>query len=121
VKQYTVACREQVLRAIDAGLSRVEAADRFGMSVSTIGGWQRRRRGQGNLVPSRRPGRTPLIGPEEREALLAQIHAHPAATVAEHRDRWAEDHQVRVSIGTMFRALKSAGWQGREPGPRGGP
>ena len=113
VKQYTVACREQVVRAIDAGLTRTEAAQRFGMSVSSIGSWQRRQREEGHLAPAHRPGRRPLIGPEAREALQVQIETHPEATVAGHRALWEADHQVLVSIGTMYRALKSAGWCGR--------
>jgi len=120
MKQYTVAFREQVLRAIDAGQSRSDVAQRFGVSVSTIGSWQLRQRQQGDLTPSPRPGRPPRIGPEELEALRAQIRAHPTATVAEHRALWEDNQQVLVSVGTMYRALKGAGWsthqrRSREP------
>lgn len=110
MKQYTVDFREQVLRAIAAGESRTGVARRLGVSVSTIGSWQLRQRTQGNVAPSPRPGRPPRIGPEEHEVLLAQIHAHPAATVAEHRALWEANQRVRVSVGTMYRALRSAGW-----------
>ena len=110
MRQYTVAFREQVLRAIATGQSRSDAAQRFGVSVSTIGSWQRRQRESGSVAPSPRPGRPPRIGSEEHEALLAQIQAHPTATVAEHRALWEVNHQVRVSVGTMYRALKCAGW-----------
>jgi transposase len=110
MKQYAVAFREQVLDAIAAGQSRSDVAQRFGVSVSTIGCWQRRQRELGNVAPSPRPGRPPRIGPEEHEALLAQILAHPTATIAEHRALWETNRQVRVSVGTMYRALKCAGW-----------
>ncbi len=110
MKQYTIAFREQVLRAIAAGQSRSDVAQRFGVSVSTIGSWQRRQRESGNVAPSPRPGRPPRIGPEEHGALLTQVHTHPTATVAEHRALWEANRQVRVSVGTMYRALKCAGW-----------
>jgi transposase len=120
MKQYTVAFREQVLRAIDVGLSRSDVAQIFGVSASTIGSWQQRQRQQGNVTPSSRPGRPPRIGPEEHEVLLAQIRSHPMATVAEHRDLWEANQQVRVSVGTMHRALKSAGWRHRQRGSGSG-
>ena len=112
MKQYPVDRRQQVLRAIDAGLTLADAAVQFGVSPSTIGSWQRRQREQGCVTPSPRPGRPPRIGPAEHGVLLAQVHTHPEATVAEHRARWAADHRVRVSIGTMHRALKRVGWNG---------
>ena len=72
-------------------------AQRFGVSVSTIGSWQRRQRESGNVAPSPRPGRPPRIGPEEHGALLTQVHTHPTATVAEHRALWEANRQVRVT------------------------
>ena len=113
MKQYTVDCRQHVLRAIDAGLTRAEAAHRFGVSLSTIGSWQQRQRERGSVAPSPRLGRPPRFGPAEQAALLAQVQAHPEATVAEHRARWEADHRGRVSFGTMHRALKGVGWPGR--------
>jgi len=50
--------------------------------------------------------------------MRAQIHTYPTATVAEHRALWEASQRVRVSVGTMYRALKGAGWCYRPRRPR---
>jgi transposase len=108
MKQYSVDLRERLLRAIDAGLPQAEAARLFGVGTSTIKRW-RRRRERGDLAPTPRPGRPPRIGPAQHAALAAQVAAWPDATLAEHCDRWAQDHGARVSVATMSRLLQRLG------------
>jgi transposase len=110
MKQYSADLRERLLRAIDAGLSHAEAARLFGVGTSTIKRWKRQRRECGTVVPARRPGRTPLIGPELQTALEVQVRAAPDATLAEHCATWEQAHGVAVSEATMSRALRRIGW-----------
>jgi transposase len=109
MKQYSADFRGRLLRAIDAGLARAEAARRFGVDVSTIKRWQRRRRETGSPAPAPRSGRRPRIGPAEAPALVAQVVAHPDATLAAHCQRWEATTGVRVSEATMCRALARSG------------
>jgi transposase len=109
MKQYSVDLRERLLRAIDAGLPRAEAARLFGVGTSTIKRWRRQRRERGDLAPKPRPGRPPRVDPAQHAALTAQVAAYPDATLAEHCDAWAQASGVRVSVATMSRLLRRLG------------
>jgi transposase len=108
MKTYSVDLRERLLRAVDAGLPQAQASRLFGVGTSTIKRW-RRRRARGALAPTPKPGRPPRIGRDQWPALAAQVAAYPDATLAEHCDRWAQDHEERVSVATMSRLLRKLG------------
>ena len=110
MKQYSADLRERLLGAIDAGLPQAEAARLFGVGTSTIKRWRRRRRQTGTVAARPRPGRSRRIGPEAESALVAQVRATPDATLVEHCARWEETTGVQVSVATMSRALRRAGW-----------
>ena len=110
MKQYSADLRERLLGAIDAGLPQAEAARLFGVGLSTIKRWRRRRRETGGVVASPRPGRSRRIGQEAEPALVAQVRAAPDATLVEHCATWAAATGVAVSPATMSRALRRAGW-----------
>lgn len=98
--------REQVLSAIDAGLSRAAAARLFQVSISAIKRWQHRRRETGSPTRLPRPGRPSRIAPDQYAALHAQRLAYPTATVSQHCARWETAQGVRISRSTMWRALQ---------------
>ena len=110
MKQYPADVRDRLLRAIDAGLARAEAARLFGVSERTLQRWQRRRRETGTAAPAPRSGRPPRLGAAGSPALAAQLAAAPDATLAEHCDRWAATTGVRVSPATMGRAVRRLDW-----------
>lgn len=109
MKQYSVDLRERLLGAIDAGLSQAEAARLFGVGTSTISRWRQQRRDTGSLAPKPRGGRRPVIGPDQTAALHEQVARQPDATLAEHCARWAQAHEVAVSVATMSRAIRRLG------------
>src|SRR5215212_10381898 len=105
MQAYSKDLRIRVIDAVDRGIPRAEVAEQFMVSLRTIKRWLQRRRETGNLAESPRPGPPAhKIGPL-RAGLLAQLQAHPAATLAEHRALWAEAHGVQVSISTMSRGI----------------
>ncbi len=108
MKQYPADFRERLLRAIDAGLARAEAARLFGVSERTIQRWRARRRDTGGAAPKPRPGRPPRL--VASAALAAQLREAPDATLAQHCDRWEAGAGVRVSAATMSRAVRRLGW-----------
>jgi len=59
-KPYSIDLRERVVAAVEQdGLSRHEAASRFGVGVSTAINWVRRFRETGSVAPSRMGGYKP--------------------------------------------------------------
>jgi len=116
---YSVDLRSRILAAVDAGMSKSEAARVFAVSRSTIKRYAQQRRETGTLVPKARGGPRPMaIGPAEHEALRAQLEADPAATLAEHAATWEQTQGVRVSLWTMRRAILCLGWtRKKRPSP----
>ena len=109
MKQYPADFRDRLLRALDAGLTRTEAARTFGVTERTIRRWQQQRRTTGDVAHKPRLGRR-RIGPTAEPALRAQVAADPDATLAEHCVRWAAEQGTSLSRATMSRALVRLGW-----------
>ena len=109
MKQYPADFRDRLLRALDAGLARAEAARTFGVPERTMRRWQQRRRETGSVTATPRPGRRRQIGPPAEAALRRQVRQSPDATLAEHCARWAATQGVTVSVATMSRALTRLG------------
>jgi len=109
MKQYSTDLRERLCQARDAGLTRTEAVGLFGVSASSLSRWYRQHRRGAPVGPRPRPGRSPTIGPAARPALLAQVTAHPDATLTGHCARFAAEQGIRVSTATMSRHLAALG------------
>ena len=109
MKQYPADFRDRLLRALDAGLARAEAARTFGVPERTMRRWQQRRRETGTVTPQRRLGRRRHIGAEAEAVLRAHVRTYPDATLAEHYTPWAATQGVTVSTATMSRALARRG------------
>jgi transposase len=111
MQAYSKDLRIRVIDAVDRGMPRTEVADQFMVSLRTIKRWLQRRRLTGNWAESPRPGPPAhKLGPL-RAGLPAQLQAHPAATLEEHRALWAEAHGVQVSISAISRVmLRDLGW-----------
>ena len=101
--------RERVARAVAGGLSKAEAARRYGVGLSTVKRYVRQQAEEGHLRAKPLPGRAREIGAEGEAALRAQAAAHADATLAEHCERWAEARRARVSRATMSRSLARLG------------
>jgi transposase len=101
--------RERALAAVDDGHRVVDVAELYRVDASTIRRWRRQRTATGTHRARPRPGRTRLIGPGDEPALLAQVAAHPDATLAAHCALWQGTTGVVVSVPTMGRALQRLG------------
>jgi transposase len=109
---YSKDLRVRVLDAVDRGTPRRQAAGLFGVSLSTLKRWLRRRRDGKDLAPRPSPGRTPriLATTDQKRALWAQLEANDDATLERHCELWEERHGARVSVATMSRAVRKLGW-----------
>jgi transposase len=110
MRAYSYDLRTHLLRAVDTGTPKPEAARIFGVSTRTIERYQQRRRETGDVA--RRPiaGRRRHIGPMHEAALWAQLEQYPTATLAEHCARWQQAYGVRLSRATMSRQIHRIGW-----------
>jgi transposase len=110
---YSKDLRLRVLEAVDRGLARKEVASLFGVSLSTIKRYVKRRKEGKDLSPKPSPGRKRRIlsSAEEKRALWEQLKNNDEATLERHCQLWEEKHGVRVSVATMSRAIRNKlGW-----------
>jgi transposase len=110
---YSKDLRLRVLDAVDRGVPRKEVSNLFGVSLSTIKRYTKRRREGEDLAPKPSPGRRRriLAGSEEKRALWEQLEQNDEATLERHCELWEEKRGVRVSVATMSRAIRNKlGW-----------
>jgi transposase len=110
---YSKDLRVRVLDALDRGVPRKEVAGLFGVSLSTIKRYLKRRREGKDLQPKPSTGRRRriLASPQEKRALWEQLEENDEATLERHCQLWEQKRGVRVSIATMSRAIREKlGW-----------
>jgi putative transposase len=71
-KPYSMDLRERVVAAVRGGLSRRQAAARFGVSYSAAIGWMKRLRETGSVAPGRMGGHKPRKISGEHHAWLVE-------------------------------------------------
>ncbi len=81
MRAYSLDLRERVVRAVDQGHPRSEIVKLLGMSSATIKRYLKRRRETGHLHQRPIPGRPPQKRIPLCEGLVAQLEAHPDATL----------------------------------------
>lgn len=110
MKAYSHDLRERVIRQWEAGKSQAELVSLFAVSVGSIKRWIRQYRTTGSLAPKVRQQWPRTIGPEDHDALRAQVAQFADATLEQHVAVWAQTQGVHVSTSTMWRALTAIGW-----------
>ncbi|MDQ2788114.1 MAG: helix-turn-helix domain-containing protein [Chloroflexota bacterium] len=110
MKAYSPDLRQRILVAVQAGNAKSAVARRFCVERSTVRRYVREWERTGSLAAKPIPGATPAIAPAQYPALLAQRQAMSDATLERHCDQWEREQGVRVSISTMSRAQRRAGW-----------
>ena len=110
MRAYSVDLRARIVRAVENGMSKAEAARRYEVGLSTVKRYVRRRAAGGTLRPGVSTGRPRALDGAAAAALRAQVMAHPDATLAEQRRRWTAAGGAAVSAATLGRALLRAGW-----------
>jgi transposase len=116
MRAYSTDLRERIVQAVRNGQSQPAAAQTFGVGSATVKRYLAQYRRTGSLAPRRPPGPLPRIRPSAHPALRAQLAAAPAATLAEHCATWEQTQGVRVSVPTMYRAIRAVNWT-RKKGP----
>jgi transposase len=110
---YSKDLRLRVLDAVDRGLPRRRISELFGVSLSTIKRYVRRRRQGENLEPKPSTGRKRriLATSEQKRDLWEQLEENDEATLERYCELWEQKTGVRVSSATMSRAIREKlGW-----------
>ena len=105
-KPLPIDLRRNIVAAVDGGLSRREAAARFGVSVSSATRWTSQAKATGSLLPSpmggdRRSGRISACSP----LILQAVQRQPDITLTQLQTLLA-DQGLRFSVSTIWRCLK---------------
>jgi transposase len=109
---YSKDLRLKTLAAIDRGIPRKEVAELFGVSLSTIKRWLKRRHQTGGVETMKIPGRPSVKGEALREWLPQQLKSNPDLTLREHCVAFEDESGVEVSKAPMSRniARLPGGW-----------
>jgi transposase len=110
MRAYTQELRQQVLRAVDEGISGVEIIERFQVSRATIKRYLKQRRETGNVLPRPIPGRPPRKKAALQLGVQELLEAHPEASQREYCQWWEAEHGMPVSRASMSRAIHVLGW-----------
>src|SRR5215208_4838080 len=111
MRGYSLDLRLKVLAAVDRGIPRKEVVRTLGVSRPTLERYLSLRRQIGEIGPPRTPGRTPFGAPtEERTALWGPLEGNDYAARERHCELWERGQGDRVSVPTMWRAVRKLGW-----------
>jgi len=114
MKGYPLELRLKVLAAVDRGISRKEVIRTFGIAMPTLERWVRLRKPTGDIGPPRPSGRKPSIAAtDERSALWRQLVENDDASLKRHCELWEREQGDRISVPTMWRAVRRLGWKKR--------
>ena len=102
--------RERLVAAVDGGLSRRAAAERFGVAVSTAVKWMDGWRRTGDVRPHPQGGDKRSYRIEAHAAeILALIEERPDITLSELAAHLFEAHGLKVAESTVWRLLDRHG------------
>lgn len=109
-KPLSIDLRERLISAVDGGMSRRAAAERFGVAASTAIKWVERWRRTGDVRPRPQGGDYRSHRMEAHaEEILALIEETPDITLAEIAAHLDETHGLKVAQSTVWRLLDRHG------------
>ena len=108
-KALSVDLRVRVLKAVAAGASHREVADRFGVSAASVSRWRKLKREQGSPSPLALGGdRRSGAMERQADAILAIVAANRDITLIEIRSALAE-REVEASVAGLWRFFRRHG------------
>jgi transposase len=110
MKAYSQDLRARIVRAVENGMPKAEAARVYQVGLSTVKRYLVQWRREHRLGHKVSPGRPAHIHPTQYPALEAQVRATPDATLAEHCTAWEAAQGVRLSVSAMQRTLARLDW-----------
>ena len=106
-RAYSMDLRERVVEAVLSGSTVREAAARFGVAVSTVVKWSRRKRTTGNVAAKKVGGhRRPILRERARVFIIRRIQEKPDLTVRALQAELATQG-LKISHDTVWKCLKA--------------
>ena len=110
MKPYSEDLRTRIVKAVEEGMSKSEAARLFGVSLSSVKRYARLASQGESLSPRKGGGRPPKADEATRKLLEEDIRKRPAATVSERRRFLMSFAGKSLSEPTLRRLLKRMGF-----------
>ena len=110
MRAYSVDLRERIIKKWRAGNSKIGIARLLDVSLNTVKRCIKRYEASGSLERPERKQRRKRIGPEAQARLIEQLQTHDDYTLQQHVALWYDQHQMKVSLATMWRAIDAAQW-----------
>jgi transposase len=104
-KPYYDDLRERVVADIEAGFTREEVAELYNLTLSTVGGFIKRKRETGSVSPAKFGGHKTFALAPHTDLVRALVAEQPDSTLAELKVRLAKE-KVKVSQSAIFRFLR---------------
>src|SRR4051794_4208972 len=110
MENYSVEFRKRIVQAYRSGQSGTyaETARIFVVGEATVSRLLRQFRETGDVVPRRKGGTRPRK--VDLDWLREHLGAHPDARLVDRIEAWASASGCRVSIGTMWNAVRACDW-----------
>lgn len=106
MKPYSQDLREKIIRALEAGETQEEVADRFSVSLSFVEKLWRRWRTSGSCAALAHAGGRQRALREHEAAIRKEVAAQPDVTLSELCERLAGAGAPSVSLATMCAELQ---------------
>jgi transposase len=106
MKAYSLDLRIKMVESVRRGVSKSEAARRFGVNRSTVKRYLKHLDEEGSLVPRKAPGSPPKLDESAIRLLEEDIKACPWATHGQRSEFLLAACGVEVSEATICRTIK---------------
>ena len=110
MRAYSLDLRERVVAALDSGQTYQQVAQRFDLSVPTVGRYRRLKKTQNTLAAKRSPGRKPNLSPQDQEQLSQLFATRADWTLQTLRTAWLEQSGKSISIGSLHGWMHKLGF-----------
>jgi transposase len=109
MSSYSEDLRSRVVSAVEGGMSKVQAARTFSVSLSSVKRYVDKANHGESLAPKKRPGSTPILDEKARRLLAADLEESPYLTLRQRCEYIEAMTGLSVSRSTMCRALARIG------------
>lgn len=108
MKGYSLDLRKRIVAAVAEGQGKTAVSEQFRVSRSTVKRYVKRQE-QGQLAPSKRPGRQRRLDSKGCEALRKQVKAHHDWTLEQHAKALTKETGVEIKKSSVGNYLKRLG------------
>jgi transposase len=109
MSSYSEDLRSRVVSAVEGGMSKVQAARTFSVSLSSVKRYVDKANHGESLAPKKRPGSTPILDEKARRLLGADLEERPYLTLRQRCEYIEAMTGLSVSRSTMCRAIARLG------------